>query len=155
MRTGTLIIVGLGAAVALGVGYVGVRSNGARTIRLNNPGALKINPANAWVGKITPSRDPVFETFETPLYGARAMLRTLRSHYARGENTINMLINYWSADNRAAYAAAVKRQAGLSGSGFYTWERDTVVKIAKAMADFEAGIPWFSENLFRQAWELM
>lgn len=153
---GTTIILGVAGLAGLGaLTYVGVRTDMARTIRLNNPGALRINAANDWQGKVTPSSDKEFEQFVSPIYGARAMLRTLRTHYQRGENTVGWLINYWTPDNRAAYVAHVIKNAGLTGSGFFTWEKSTVTKIAKAMADWEAGVPWFSLNLFEQAWGIM
>lgn len=155
MKTGHVLLIGASAIALVGFGYLGVRTNMARTIRLNNPGGLRINPANNWQGKVTPSRDPEFETFETPVYGARAMLRTLRSHYQRGENTVIMLIKFWTPDNQAGYIKHVITQAGLGSSGFFTWNEAQVCKIAKAMADWEAGVPYYSEQLFHQAWAIM
>jgi hypothetical protein len=50
-----------------------------RGIELCNPGNLEIS-SNPWIGKVTPSRDPRFETFDTMGNGIRAIARNFITH---------------------------------------------------------------------------
>ncbi len=54
----------------------------SRGIRLRNPGDIRISPAT-WHGKITPSLDPDFETFDCIENGIRAVAILLLNYYTK------------------------------------------------------------------------
>lgn len=156
MKPLTLIIVG-SVVVVVALGGVAVYNTPqARTIRLNNPGAIWKSSV-AWNGKV-PTDDPNFEAFDSPLMGARAMLKNMKTHYDRGDKTIAKMIAGWTPDNRANYANAVSR-AVFGDDTFvnstFAWNFENATKIAKAMSDWETGVPWFQLGLFQEAWSLM
>lgn len=141
-------------AVIGGAGYVGVRTNMARTIRLNNPGAIRKSNIG-WLGKVATS-DTDLEAFSSPAYGARAMLVNMRTNYNNGYRSIGALVTRWSGgENATAYALSVSEAVGIPQTVTFAWDEDTVTKIAKAMADWETGISWFPQSLFLQAWRAM
>lgn len=157
MRHARLVIGGTIAALVIAGGVTAWNVVPAiRTIRLNNPGAIK-KSANAWRGKVETS-DPTFEAFDTPLNGARAMLINMRTHYARGDVTVGKMVAGWSATDVASYSARVARltfgDAAYVNNRF-DWTKATATKMAWAMAQVEAGVPWFGMDLFAQAWDAM
>lgn len=66
----------------------------------NNPGNIRFNSANAWLGKIDHGTS-AFECFSELWYGYRALLILLRNSYNAGNTTISEIINIYapSADN--------------------------------------------------------
>jgi hypothetical protein len=88
----------------------------ARGIRNNNPGNIR-RTETRWQGERAEVTDTVFEEFETPEDGIRAMavlLTTYRTRY--GLNTIEGIIARWAPSNEndtAAYADAVSRRMGI------------------------------------------
>lgn len=126
----------------------------ARTIRLNNPGALRLTN-DAWLGKV-PSSDKELVAFSSPLYGARAMLYNMRTQYNRGNNTIRKMVTTWSGgENAAQYASKVASQVGVSADLVLPWQQNAATKIAKAMSDWETGIAYFPAQLFDDAWAML
>jgi hypothetical protein len=88
----------------------------ARGIRNNNPGNIR-RTETRWQGERSEVTDPVFEEYETPEDGIRAMaviLRTYRVHH--GLNTIEGIIARWAPpveNDTAAYADTVSRRMGV------------------------------------------
>lgn len=82
----------------------------SRGVRNNNPGNIKIS-ATKWQGKVTPSNDPVFETFQTPEYGVRALAKIILSDSVQGINTIHKIIGRYAPagdfNDTEAYEKAV------------------------------------------------
>lgn len=87
-------------------------------VRNNNPGNLRINPANKWQGKVTPSRDRRFETFETPVFGIRALAVLLIKYFDRdGLHTVRSIINKYAPTEEnptANYASHVAGRMGVA-----------------------------------------
>lgn len=83
--------------------------------RNNNPG--NIRQGQAWQG-LAPFQYSPFAVFVSPVYGIRALAKTLLTYQsAYGLNTIAGLITRWAppAENdTAAYIAAVSRDCGMS-----------------------------------------
>ncbi len=72
--------------IILGIGtFTMTTKSSVRGIRINNPLNIRI-AANAWQGKITPSRDSTFETFKAPQWGFRAGAILLRNYQLRHEH---------------------------------------------------------------------
>jgi hypothetical protein len=82
----------------------------ARGIRGNNPGNLR-KTADKWQGLAQLQSDPEFFTFKDPVYGIRALARTLISYQDKyGLRTIFAIINRWAPaveNNTNAYIDAV------------------------------------------------
>lgn len=155
MKSKILIIGATVAALALaGAGVAVAATPQARTIRLNNPGALRKSNA-AWQGKIA-TNDADLEAFSNAIYGARAMLINMRTRYNEGNRTIRKLVNVWSGgENATGYANSVAAKVGISADAIFPWQANSAVQIAKAMSDWETGIPYFPQQLFVDAWGIM
>jgi hypothetical protein len=84
----------------------------------NNPGNIRYDPANKWVGRTTdPQRNDGFESFDTPVNGVRATDKVLQSYDRLGINTLTGVINRWSPpseNNTPALIAAASQRAGFA-----------------------------------------
>ncbi len=87
-------------------------------IRLNNPGNIEINTANPWMGEVRPSAHGRYTQFSHPVYGIRAMAKTLATYRAQyGLTTIREVIQRWapkSENDTEAYIRSVSQRAGLA-----------------------------------------
>ena len=70
-----------------------------RGYRNNNPGNIRINSANNWLGKVTPNTDGVFEQFSSMSYGYRAMMVLIRNYIKQGYITVADIISKWAPNN--------------------------------------------------------
>lgn len=89
----------------------------SRGIRNNNP--LNIRKSTAkWKGKLTPSRDPEFEQFDTLEHGIRAAALIIRTYITKYHiNTPEEIIARWapaSENDVKAYVAYVTKNGLLS-----------------------------------------
>ena len=88
-----------------------------RGIRNNNPLNIDKSAKNKWQGKVSPSRDKRFETFQTPIFGIRAGAVLIINHYDKKRaNTVRKLVNIWAPpteNDTGAYAEAVAKAAGV------------------------------------------
>lgn len=94
------------------------RKTSARGIRNNNPGNIKSNPRNTWQGKT--GSDGVFDIFDTPENGIRAMVKILATYRARGITSIRDIIDEWAPpqdkNNTEAYINAVASRMNATRS---------------------------------------
>lgn len=108
----------------------------------NNPGGLV--KGVHWKGEVKCAGR--FECFKSPLYGIRAMAKTLRTYKVKyGINTIEGIINRWAPpheNNTKSYIRFVNRAASSSN--------DTIALI-KAMITFENGHNPYSDDLIKEA----
>lgn len=128
-----------------------------RGLRNCNPLNL-VKSTNSWLGKITPSQDPVFEQFQSIEYGIRAAMITLRSYIRKHKvDTVAAIIHRWAPDGQkaeAAYVAFVCKQTQWQPSQRIRIEnKNHVIMLMQAMAHFENGreIPYY---LFERAYAL-
>ena len=91
-------------------------SSSVRGIRNNNPLNIRIGN-NAWKGKVTPSRDNAFETFQSPEWGFRAGAVLLRNYQRRYElQTLSEIIHRFAPpteNHTTNYARFVARRVGV------------------------------------------
>jgi hypothetical protein len=120
-----------------------------RSVRNNNPG--NIVHGETWQGE-TIGDDPVFETFQNEDFGARAMLMNMRTHHARGHNTIASMIGGWTATDVTSYTLRVSQIAGHGPSVAMLWNNPKWSEVAYAMAIVEAGGEYFPKALFYKWW---
>jgi hypothetical protein len=123
-------------------------------LNLNNPGNIRISPV-AWVGKVTPSRDPQFETFDTPEHGLRAIAVQLLSDFNFHKlNTVTEIIARWAPDNEndtTAYIANVCDWAGFGPDQMLTPDEPTLIAFSKAITRQENGFCPYPDTLIAAA----
>lgn len=87
-----------------------------RGLRNNNPGNIRDNQQNDWLGRVGKD-DKGFVIFDKPENGIRAIVRTLDSYARRGINTVGEIISTWAPDvenNTASYVAHAAKKLGKS-----------------------------------------
>lgn len=152
-KAGSLLLL----AVIVGLVIMGKRKySELRGLRLNNPGNLRISAANAWLGKVTPSRDDEFETFESVEYGIRAIGKTLDTYF-----NVHNIDTIWGVANRyappsendtGAYAAALSQEMGLSQSmRLYIPGSIAKLQLTKAIIKIEQGIQPYTDEFISDA----
>lgn len=114
-----------------------------RGLRLNNPLNIR-RSGSAWIGKVTPSRDPAFETFDTLEHGIRAAFIIIRTYINRyGCNTPATIIGRWappSENPTRAYLDFVCREALVAPRQLLSFDRPgALTRLVWAMACFECG----------------
>ena len=128
--------------------------------RQNNPLNIRVNSANNWKGKISPSDDPRFEQFSDMAYGYRAAFILMRNHIKKGENTVAKLISTWAPANENhtnTYINFVCEQTGYLPATILSPDNSTQLKnMAYAMSIFENGWkPLPDKTKIDKGWELL
>jgi hypothetical protein len=126
----------------------------SRGLSLNNPGNVRISSAH-WLGKVTPSRDPDFETFDTPEHGLRVIARILLTYFEDYNlNTINDIIAKWapaSENDADAYIDDVSDRTGFDSDQVLTPDAPTLSALVSAIVWHENGQNPFTEDLIASA----
>nr|WP_237733180.1 structural protein [Vibrio fluvialis] len=116
-----------------------------RGVRANNPLNIESNPANNWLGKVTPSVDSRFETFRAPEYGFRAGAILLRNTYQGryGLETVREIIHKFAPSHENDsdhYAGFVAGQLGTSPDAPINLQSDAMLaRMLHAMSVMEVG----------------
>ncbi|MDD3181302.1 MAG: structural protein P5 [Alphaproteobacteria bacterium] len=88
-----------------------------RGIRNNNPGNLRLTK-DPWQGLAETQTDTEFFVFQSPIYGIRALARTLIKYQDKhGLRTIRQIIGRWAPsveNDTVAYAKAVSDETGFA-----------------------------------------
>jgi hypothetical protein len=121
-----------------------------RGIRNFNPLNIDKNAKNKWQGKVTPSKDRRFETFETPVYGIRAGAVLVINHFDKKKaNTIRKLINIWAPpveNDTGSYAHAVAKAAGVGPDDEVNFHEYVILRpVIEAMILHENGIQPYTD----------
>lgn len=137
--------------------YLG--ANATRGIKNNNPLNIR-RSGNTWKGKIphSQSTDTAFEQFENWVYGVRAAIKNLHTHYKRGKNTIRTIVHVWAPpveNDTSAYVTHVANRTGISADSPFAWNQATVRKIVQAMAIMETAKDVVTDEDFDAAWSLV
>jgi hypothetical protein len=158
MNKTTLYIIG-GVALLLlltGGGYAGYRYMKQRGIRNNNPGNIRLlNPPAGWQGAVSRAQntDGTFEQFTSPVYGLRAIFKTLTTYQNKyGLTTIRGIISRWapaSENDTAAYVAAVAAAVGVSPDLPLSYAQRA--ELVKAIVMHENGVQPYPDTLVNQA----
>lgn len=132
-----------------------------RGIRNNNPGNLR--HGDDWQGLSDRQPDTAFCTFDDPVYGLRAMMRTLLSYRNKhGLRTIRQAIGRWAPPNENdtdAYVQTVARRCGVDPDAAVNWSEPVMmVSITRAIVTHEngrapAGRPadWYEPAIYSKA----
>lgn len=115
----------------------------SRGLRVNNPGNIRISPT-PWHGKVTPSRDSEFETFDTMENGVRAMTRLILTYHQKyGLNTISDIITRYappSENATDAYIHAVSDAVGIDPDATLNFtDKTEISSLMSAIINHEQG----------------
>lgn len=120
--------------------------------RNNNPGNIRINPNQNWLGMIL-GDDPKFVKFKDPIWGIRALGKILITYRRKDLCTsIRNIINRWAPpsdnNNTEAYISAVCKDAGnIDPNVFYNVElKDKLKPLVKAIIIHENGRCIYSDT---------
>lgn len=129
-----------------------------RGIANNNPGNIRKTDIN-WQGEVV-GTDSAFETFATPEYGIRAMMKCLQNYERKyGPQTIETLIDRWAPpveNDTGSYVRHVAQQCGVSKDAiFSTKNKAEMIQLTKAITLHENGQNPYADSVFAQAWEML
>ncbi len=127
----------------------------ARGIRNNNPGNIDRTDIQ-WQGMAPDqSSDPRFIVFIAPIWGLRAIARTLLTYHRDNLDTVRGIINRWappSENNTLAYVNAVSRAAGVGPDDKVDpTSPGTLMLLVKAIVAQENGQQPYPLSLIAQA----
>ena len=114
-----------------------------RGIRNHNPGNIRRN-GDPWQGLAERQGDVEFFTFKDPIYGIRALARTLIAYQDKhGLRSIRQIISRWAPpveNNTNAYVRAVAANTGLDADQILDMHRfEHLLPLAKAIIRHENG----------------
>ena len=128
-----------------------------RGIRNNNPGNLKEMPEDKtqWFGERATNDDPIFEEFEEPEHGIRALCKVLLTYYRKHKlGTVSKIITRWAPgeeNDTGAYIISVCRQMRVSTNApLKVDEKATLQALAAAIIVHENGrradgLAWYDD----------
>lgn len=118
-----------------------------RGIRNNNPGNLRKNDQDKWQGLSAEQDDPSFFTFDSAVYGIRALARTLLAYQDRNECTdIFDFIGRWAPpieNDTTAYRKACSDYVGVGITEPLDLHQYKYLRaLTEAIIQHENGAPW-------------
>lgn len=137
-----------------------------RGIRNNNPGNIR-KSHDTWQGARQNGFDPAFVEFENPVFGLRALMKTLITYHVKYSlDTVQSIINRWAppCENATdAYAHHVAKKLGVMREDrINLTDPKVLITLAKAIAVHENGTPprtlppfWFDEGVYKQASDMV
>lgn len=127
------------------------------SVQNNNPGSIKYEASNPWDGKIpfAQNTNRTFEQFETLAYGTRAMIKLLSNYIVRdGRNTPKKIIEHWDVGN-PSYTRFLVDETGFSENQILQGDKQTLKKLALAIARFELGSYFITDARFEAGYSLL
>lgn len=126
-----------------------------RGIRNHNPGNIRRN-GDPWQGLAERQSDVEFFTFKDPIYGIRALARTLIAYQDKhGLRSIRQIISRWAPpveNNTNAYVRAVASDAGLDADQSLDMHHfDHLLPLAKAIIKHENGRQPYTDTQLTKA----
>jgi hypothetical protein len=132
-----------------------IESRTPRGIRNHNPGNIRRN-GDPWQGLAERQSDVEFFTFKDPIYGIRALARTLIAYQDKhGLRSIRQIISRWAPpveNNTNAYVRAVASDAGLDADQSLDMHHfDHLLPLAKAIIKHENGRQPYTDTQLTKA----
>lgn len=127
-------------------------------IRLNNPG--HIEKGDPWQGLAEIQLHDRFATFESPVWGLRAIARILITYNDKyGIRTTRALTNRWAPESdgnpTAAYAKTLANKLQLGVNEAYdVYDPDTLRTLMEGIVRFETGQQPYTKEQYDRALEL-
>jgi hypothetical protein len=137
-----------------------------RGIRNNNPGNIRLSKT-VWQGQKLVPEDPDFVAFSTPLYGLRALMKTLLTyHFKYGLDTVESIINRYAPPHENAtdaYIFSVSRALKVRRTDKINLTlKPTLIALAQAIVLRENGPPppgyppvWYAPEIYTEAADLI
>ncbi len=130
----------------------------ARGIRNHNPGNLRESPGDKtqWRGERATDDDSVFEEFEHPVYGIRALAKVLLNYQSLYRlKTLEGMITRWAPpheNDTLSYIKHVSQQTGLDAEAKVDLKEDRKVfaALVAAIIKHENGEQPYSSNLINE-----
>lgn len=119
-----------------------------RGLSLNNPGNIK--KGNDWKGIASKQEDSVFDTFNTPEDGIRAMVKVLKSYKTKhGLDTIKGIVSRYAPSSENDTNAYVKRVANsmkiAENEKLNLSDRNQMLSFIKSIIQVEQGMQPFTD----------
>ena len=126
-----------------------------RGIRNNNPGNLK-RGTDDWRGLSAEQHDPDFYTFDSAVWGVRAMARILLNYQRKHHlSTVAQIISRWAPQSENDTAAYIKAVSGtmhiMSDAPMDLTDRCTMFLLLEAIIRQENGEQPYSGNIIHLA----
>lgn len=124
--------------------YLG-QSHLPRGLRNNNPGNIRINDANKWLGKRDrrSNTDGEFEQFVTFRHGVRAMIKLVKNYIQKGFDTPEKIVLRYappSENHTSKYIDFVTSKTGYpKDSKVGLHDQGHLLRLVQAMAWYETG----------------
>lgn len=133
--------------------YGSAFSKTPRGIRNNNPGNIRINKNNDWLGKVPADKntDGAFEQFTDYKYGVRALIILLRNYIKSGRNTITKIFAEFAPpneNNTQGYIKFVAGRLGIGADDVITANKDNMRELCQAIAKMENGQEAISDTQY-------
>jgi hypothetical protein len=125
-----------------------------RGLRNNNPGNIEYD-GTAWEGLANPPNDGVYCVFTDPVYGIRAMARTISNYIAVDgiASTVTAIVSRYAppaANDTVSYIADVDNQLGLTPGNDAVNLATDLPSLVAAMIQHENGINPYSSATILQ-----
>ncbi len=135
-----------------------------RGIRNNNPGNIRLSKV-VWQGQAATAAqtDPDFIVFTAPVYGLRALMKTLLTYHLKyGLDTVRSVINRWAPpveNDTGSYMQDVARRIGVKvDDQIDLCAQKTLVALSQAIVCHENGRPpqgrvahWYDPSVYAAA----
>ncbi len=124
-----------------------------RGIRNNNPGNIRINKQNDWLGKVPEDQntDKSFEQFTDYKYGVRALIILLRNYIHGGKDTLTKIFGAFappSENNTKSYIDFVAKRLKIGPHDIVSANRQTLRELVSAIAKMENGVEAVTDAQF-------
>lgn len=119
-----------------------------RGLRNNNPGNLR-RGSGPWLGEASAQTDPDFVVFEAPVFGLRALARTLINYQRiHGLRTLREILTRWAPpleNDTAAYVADAAARCGVGADAPISLDDPSrLAPLVEAIVRHENGVQPYS-----------
>lgn len=140
----TLLLLGLSVLmVAISARKLAMLPRGYRN---NNPGNIRFNPANDWIGHIGVDSGG-FVIFDKMEHGIRAMGKLIDSYQRQGFLSIEQIINRWAPENENDTGRYIENVVNWTGyPAHFMPDREHYPKLVAAIMKKENGFNDYSKE---------
>lgn len=138
------------------IGSYGAIKYWPRGLRNNNPGNIRHNPANDWLGMVGQDEDG-FVKFSDAKYGIRAMGKIIDSYKTRGVVMLRQIIETWAPpgeNDTDDYLAHIQQKTGWQSYHVPVREEGDYLTMIKIMIEHENGRNPYSTQYIMEALEI-
>lgn len=124
----------------------------SRGIRNNNPGNIRINANNNWMGTNEDGDDESFVSFTSPAYGIRALSKILLRYYTHHNlKSVSEIINRWAPQHEndtKSYITSVADRVGINSDSHIPLTQEGILElVVRAIIKHENGSQPYSDEI--------